>query len=72
MKLVPSQSLEKLPQAGKPQLLCLRRSPLEFQALCPAPADWMMEDAEVGPLRLVGRLEELPFSGLEFVGQKER
>ena len=72
MKLVPSQSLEKLPQAEKPQLLCPRRSPSEFQALCPAPVDWIMEDAEVGPLRLVGRLEGLPLSGLEFEGQEER
>ena len=72
MKLVPSQSLEKLPQAGEPQLLCLRRSPSEFQALCPAPADCMREDAEVGPLRLAGRLEKLPLSSLEFVRQEER
>ena len=72
MKLAPSQSLEKLSQAREPQLLCPRRNPLEFQALCPAPADWMREDAEVGPLRLAGTLEELPFSSLEFVGQEER
>ena len=37
-----------------------------------APVDWMREGAEVGPLRLVGRLEELPLSDLEFVGQGER
>ena len=72
MKLALSQSLEKLPQAGELQLLCLRRNPSEFQALCPTPVDWMKEDAEVGPLRLAGRLEELPLSGLEFIGQKER
>ena len=72
MKLAPSQSLEKLPQAREPQLLCLRRNPLEFQALCPTPVDWMKEDAEVGPLRLAGRLEELPLSGLEFERQEER
>ena len=68
MKLALSQSLEKLPQAGELQLLCLRRNPSEFQALCPASADWMREDDEVGPLRLAGRLEELPLSSLEFVG----
>ena len=72
MKLVPSQSLENLPQTEKPQLLCPRRSPSEFQALCPAPANWMREDAEVGPLRLAERLEKLPLSSLEFVGQEER
>ena len=72
MKLAPSQILEKLPQAGEPQLLCPRRNPLEFQALCPAPTNWMREDAEVGPLRLAGRLEELPLSGLEFVRQEEK
>ena len=72
MKLAPSQSLEKLPQAGEPQLLSLRWNSLEFQALCLAPADWMREDSKVGPLRLAGRLEELPLSGLEFIGQKER
>ena len=72
MKLVPSQSLKKLHQAKKPQLLCPRRSPSEFQALCPTPVDWIREDAEVRPLRLVGRLEELLFSGLEFERHKER
>ena len=72
MKLVPSQSLEKLPQVKEPQLLCPRRSPLEFQALCPIPVDWIREDTEVGPLRLAGRLEELLFSGLEFERHKER
>ena len=68
----PSQSLKKLPQAGEPQLLCSRRSPSKSQFLYLAPTDWMREDAEVGPLRLVGKLEELPFFGLEFVGQEER
>ena len=72
MKLAPSQSLEKLPQAGEPQLLCLRRNPSEFQALCLALADWMREDAEVGPLRLAGRLEELSLFGLKFIRQEER
>ena len=72
MKLVPSQSLEKLPQVGKPQLLCPRRSPSEFQALCPAPTDWIREDTEAGPLPLAGRLEELPLSSLEFEGQEEK
>ena len=72
MKLASSQSLEKLPQVGEPQLLCPRRNPSEFQAFCPAHADWIREDVEVGPLRLAGRLEELPLSGLEFVGQEER
>ena len=72
MKLVPSQSLEKLPQAGEPQLLCPKRSPSEFHALCLAPADWMREDAEVRSFRLAGRLEELPLSGLKFVRQEKR
>ena len=72
MKLLPSQSLEKLPQAEEPQLLYPRRSLLGFHVLCLAPADWMREGAEVRPLRLVGRLEELPLSDLEFVGQGER
>ena len=72
MKLVPSQSLEKLPQAGEPQLLCPKRSPSEFHAFCLTPADWMREDAEVGPLQLAGRLEELPLSSLKFVGQEKR
>ena len=72
MKLVPSQSLEKLPQAEEPQLLCPRRRPSEFQTLCLALVDWMREDAEVGPFWLARRLEELPLSGLEFEGQKEK
>ena len=72
MKLVPSQSLEKLPQVKEPQLLCPRRSPSEFQALCLTPVDWMKEDAEAGPPLLARRLEELALSDLEFVGQMER
>ena len=72
MKLVLSQSLEKLPQAEKPQLLCPRRSLSGFHALCPFPADWMKEGAEVRPLRLAGKLEGLPLSDLEFGGQEER
>ena len=72
MKLVPSQNLEKLPQAEEPQLIYLRRSLSGFHVLCPAPVDWMREGAEVGPLRLAGKLEELPLSDLEFVGQEER
>ena len=72
MKLVPSQSLEKLPQAEEPQLLYPRRSLLGFHVLCPAPVNWMREGAEAGPLRLAGRLEELLLFYLEFVGQEER
>ena len=72
MKLVPSQSLKKLHQAKKPQLLCPRRSPSKFQALCPTSVDWIREDDEVGPLRLARRLEELLFSGLEFERQEEK
>ena len=65
-------SLEKLPQAEEPQLLYLKRSLLGSLVLCLSPADWMKEDAEVGPLRLAGKLEELPLFDLEFVGQEER
>ena len=43
-----------------------------FLVLCPAPANWMREGVEVGPLRLAGKLEELPLSDWEFVGQEER
>ena len=68
MKLVSSQSLEKLPQAEEPQLLYPRRSFSGFLFLCPSPVDWMREGAEAGPLRLAGRLEELPLSDLEFIG----
>ena len=67
-----SKPFEKLLQAEEPQLLCPRRSLSGFHALCPALADWMREGAEVGPLRLAGRLKELPLSGLEFEGQEER
>ena len=72
MKLVPSQSLEKLPQAEESQLLCPRRSLSGFHALYPAPVDWMRVGAEVGPLRLIEWLEELPLFGWEFVRQEER
>ena len=72
MRLVASQSLEKLPQAEEPQLLYPKRSLSRFLILFPAPTDWMREDAEVGPLRLARKLEELPLSDWEFVGQEER
>ena len=48
------------------------RSLSGFHVLCPTPVDWMREGAEVGLLRLAGRLEELPPSDLEFIGQEER
>ena len=54
-----------------PQLLYPKRSLSGSLVLCPAPADWMKEVAEVGPLRLARRLEELPLSDWEFEGQGE-
>ena len=72
MRLVASQSLEKLPQAEEPQLLYPRRSLSGFHVLCPASVDWMKEDTEAGPSLLARRLEELALSDLEFVGQMER
>ena len=71
MKLVLSQSLEKLPQAEEPQLFC-PRSLSGFHALCPFPTDWMKDGVEVGPLQLAGKLEGLPLFDLEFGGQEER
>ena len=70
--LVASQSLEKLPQAEEPQLLYPRRSLSGFHVLCPTSVDWMKEGTEVGPLRLVGKLEELPLSDWKFIGQEKR
>ena len=48
------------------------RSLSGFHVLYLTLVDWMREGAKVGPLRLAGRLEELPLSDLEFVGQEER
>ena len=62
----------KAAQVEEPQLLYSKRSLSGFHFLDPYPVNWMREDAEAGPFRLAGRLEELPLSDLGFVGQEER
>ena len=50
----------------------MKRSLSGSLVLYPAPVDWMREGVEVGPFRLAEKLEELPLSDWEFVGQEER